>query len=79
MWCEILEYRFNLVDMYALLNLCEGKKTVLVGRADVAMRCARKLKLIGIVPSYLLDSETDSDEEFDGYSAFGLKAISIEE
>lgn len=65
--------------MYALLNLCEGKKTVLVGRADVAMRCARKLKLIGIVPSYLLDSETDSDEEFDGDSTFGLKAISIEE
>lgn len=75
-----MEYRINLVDVYALLNLCEGKTPILCGSRDVALRFATKLRTIGINLSYVLDIESEAMTDKDIKSeTMGLEEVSIEE
>lgn len=50
---------------------------ILFGKSDAVIRCDRKLRLIGIIPSYILDSDTDIAEKSSINST--MAKISIEE
>lgn len=76
-----MEFRFNLVDMYALQNLCGGKEVILCGERAVASGCAKKLMLIGIRPSYLLNlpSAPGADIEHTGLPEISVKELKEKE